>query len=484
MRILWKYLQPYRGWVFLALGLAALAQVLALYDPVIFGKVIDTYALNPENLSEKERTNGVIWLLLLAIGVALLARIASTFKDFVVRLVVQKFGMQIFNDGLRQTLRLPYDGFEDQSSGETLSKLQKVRTDTERFINSFINILFSTLVGMGFLIWYAITKHWALIPVFLIGVLLLGGLTSLLSRKIKMIQRQVVRQTNIMSGSITESIRNIELVKSLGLTYSEIRRLRDKTQKIFDLEMMKNRKVRTLSFFQGTTLNLLKQSILFILLWLIFRNVLTTGELISMQFISTAIIGPLQDLGNIILQYREAEASLQVFNQLMMKEPEYRPEEPIDIQAIEELEFDRVSFRHRNATQKAVDDISFKVGLGQTIAFVGPSGSGKSTLVKLLVGLYSPVEGDIRIDGISVRQLRYNRVRRQLGFVTQETQMFSGTIRDNMLFVKPDATDEQIFDAMEKASCLNLVTNSPKGLDTVLGEGGKRVSGGEKQRLA
>ena len=484
MRILWKYLQPYRGWVFLALGLAALAQVLALYDPVIFGKVIDTYALNPENLSEKERTNGVIWLLLLAIGVALLARIASTFKDYVVRLVVQKFGMQIFNDGLRQTLRLPYDGFEDQSSGETLSKLQKVRTDTERFINSFINILFSTLVGMGFLIWYAITKHWALIPVFLIGVLLLGGLTSLLSRKIKMIQRQVVRQTNIMSGSITESIRNIELVKSLGLTYSEIRRLRDKTQKIFDLEMMKNRKVRTLSFFQGTTLNLLKQSILFILLWLIFRNVLTTGELISMQFISTAIIGPLQDLGNIILQYREAEASLQVFNQLMLKEPEYRPEEPIDIQAIEELEFDRVSFRHRNATQKAVDDISFRVGLGQTIAFVGPSGSGKSTLVKLLVGLYSPVEGDIRIDGISVRQLRYNRVRRQLGFVTQETQMFSGTIRDNMLFVKPNATDEQIFDAMEKASCLNLVTNSPKGLDTVLGEGGKRVSGGEKQRLA
>jgi ATP-binding cassette subfamily B protein len=484
MRILWKYLQPYRGWVFLALGLAALAQVLALYDPVIFGKVIDTYALNPENLSEKERTNGVIWLLLLAIGVALLARIASTFKDFVVRLVVQKFGMQIFNDGLRQTLRLPYEGFEDQSSGETLSKLQKVRTDTERFINSFINILFSTLVGMGFLIWYAITKHWALIPVFLIGVLLLGGLTSLLSRKIKMIQRQVVRQTNIMSGSITESIRNIELVKSLGLTYSEIRRLRDKTQKIFDLEMMKNRKVRTLSFLQGTTLNLLKQSILFILLWLIFRNVLTTGELISMQFISTAIIGPLQDLGNIILQYREAEASLQVFNQLMMKEPEYRPEEPIDIQAIEELEFDRVSFRHRNATQKAVDDISFKVGLGQTIAFVGPSGSGKSTLVKLLVGLYSPVEGDIRIDGISVRQLRYNRVRRQLGFVTQETQMFSGTIRDNMLFVKPDATDQQIYDAMQKASCLNLVTNSPKGLDTVLGEGGKRVSGGEKQRLA
>ncbi|KIC91095.1 ABC transporter ATP-binding protein [Flavihumibacter sp. ZG627] len=484
MKILWTYLKPYRGWVFLALGLAAIAQILSLYDPIIFGKVIDIYALNPTNLPEKERISGVTWLLVIAVGVALLARIASTFKDYVVRLVVQKFGMQIFNDGLRQTLRLPYQGFEDQSSGETLSKLQKVRNDTERFINSFINILFSSFVGIAFLIWYAITKHWALIPVFLIGVVLLGGLTSLLSRKIKTIQRAVVKQTNMMSGSITESLLNIELVKSLGLTYSEIRRLREKTQRIFDLEMEKTRKVRTLSFLQGTTLNLLKQSILFILLWLIFRNVLTTGELISMQFISTGIIGPLQDLGNIILQYREAEASLQVFNNLMMKEPEYRPEEPIDVDAMESLRFENVTFRHKNASQNAVENISFSIKLGETIAFVGPSGSGKSTLVKLLVGLYSPVEGDIRIDDISVRNIRYNRVTRQLGFVTQETQMFSGTIRDNMLFVKPDATDEQILAAMDKASCTNLITNTERGLSSVLGEGGKRVSGGEKQRLA
>lgn len=484
MKILWTYLRPYKGWVFLALLLAGIAQVLSLYDPIIFGQVIDRFATEPGNLSENEKLQGVLGLLTLAVGIALLARIALTFKDYVVRLVVQKFGMQIFNDGLRQTLRLPYQGFEDQSSGETLSRLQKVRNDTERFIYSFINILFSSLVGICFLMWYAITKHWALIPVFLVGVVLLGGLTSLLSRRIKTIQRAVVRQTNALSGTITESLRNIELVKSLGLTYGEIRRLQGQTRKIFDLEMEKTRKIRTLSFLQGTTLNLLKQSILFILLWLIFRNVLTTGELISMQFISTGIIGPLQDLGNIILQYREAEASLLVFNQLMLKEPEYRPEEPIEIKAMERLAFKNVSFKHRNARQNAVENISFSVEMGETIAFVGPSGSGKSTLVKLLVGLYTPVEGEITIDGISVRLIRYNRVRRQLGFVTQETQMFSGTIRDNMLFVKPDATDEQIIAALEKAASTNLIMNSSKGLDTVLGEGGKRVSGGEKQRLA
>ncbi|ULQ55552.1 ABC transporter ATP-binding protein/permease [Flavihumibacter rivuli] len=484
MKILWQYLKPYRWLLLLALFFAATAQVLALYDPIIFGKVVDNYAINPKEIDEAERINGVIKLLLLAIGIAMLSRLAATLKDYVVRLIVQKFGMQIFNDGIRQTLRLPYQGFEDQSSGETVSKLQKVKNDTERFINSFINILFSSLVGIAFLVWYAVTKHWALIPVFLLGVVLLGGLTSLLSKKIKTLQRSVVRQNNILGGSITESLRNIELVKSLGLTYPEIRRLREFTQKIYDLELEKTKKVRTLSFLQGTILNLLKQSILFILLWLIFRNILSPGELISMQFISTGIIGPLQDLGNIILQYREAEASLQVFNELMLKEPEFRPEEPIEIAEIEKLEFQKVSFRHKGARANAVEDISFCTEIGETIAFVGPSGSGKSTLVKLLVGLYTPSEGDILIDTISVRNIRYNRVRRQMGFVTQETQMFSGTIRDNMLFVKDDATDEEIMQALEHASCIDLVRNSPKGLDSVLGEGGKKVSGGERQRLA
>src|SRR5690606_17697550 len=203
-------------------------------------------------------------------------------------------------------------------------------------------------------------------------------------------------------------LRNIELVKSLGLTYPEIRRLRLHTQEIYNLEMAKVRKVRMLSFFQGGILILLKQSILFMLLWLIFKDVLTTGELISMQFISTGIIGPLQDLGGIILSFREAETSLQLFEELMKKEPEFTPEEPIDIGPIEQFEFREVSFTHNNSTVKALDGISFKARLGDTIAFVGPSGSGKSTLVKLLVGLYRPSEGDILYDNTSIRELRYN----------------------------------------------------------------------------
>lgn len=484
MDLFWKYLKPYSWWIALVLLLAGIAQILSLYDPIIFGKIIDDYALNPNGHDNEARVNGVVKLLIIAVAIALAARLFMSFKDYVLRMIVQKFGMQIFNDGLRQTLRLPYQEFEDQSSGEILSILQKVRMDTEKFISAFINILFSSAVGIGFLMWYAVTKHWALIPIFLIGVVVLGGLTSILSRSIKTLQRSLIRQNRQMSGTITESLRNIELVKSLGLTYPEIRRLKVHTQEIYDLEMAKVKKMRTLTFIQGSILVLLRQSILFILLWLIFRNVLSTGELISMQFISSGIIGPLQDLGSIILSYREAETALSLFNDLMQKKPEYSPGDPVDVGPIGQLHFNNVVFRHKNAAHNAIQNITFKAELGDTIAFVGPSGSGKSTLVKLLVGLYRPVEGDILYDDISIKDLRYNRIRRQLGFVTQDTQLFFGTIRENLLFVKPDATEEELLEAMKKASAMGIIDNAEKGLDTILGEGGKKLSGGEKQRLS
>ena len=484
MKIIWKYIKPFKGLLGLAMLLAAIAQVLELIDPIIFGKIIDLYAVNTEGRTEHELITGAIRLLALAVGIALLSRLARAFNDYVTRLVVQKFGLSVFDEGLKQTLRLPYHEFEEMSSGHVLSVLQKVRHGNERFITSFISTLFTTLVGVAFLVWYAVTKSWLLIPVFLIGVVLLGGLTGLLSRKIRTIQRSVVKETNKMSGSITESLRNIELVKSMGLTWPEIRRLKNFTKKIFDLEISKVKRIRTLTFLQSSILLVLRESILFILLWLIFRKMLTPGELITMQFISTRILYPLQDLGSIILAYREAEASLHIFNDLMAKEPEYRPEEPVQIGDIESLRFDSVTFRYKKAETDAIEDLSFSAARGDSIAFVGPSGCGKSTLVKLLVGLYTPTHGTIYYDDIPARDIRYNQMRRQLGFVTQDTQLFSGTIRENLQFVKPDATDEEIYDALERASAIKLVESSPAGLDTLLGEGGKMVSGGEKQRLA
>jgi ATP-binding cassette subfamily B protein len=483
-RLLWKYLRPQARLGALALLLAAASQVLALVDPIIFGWLVDDYATQRNSKPDDELVRGALGLLALAVAVAIASRACKAVQEYLTRLLVQRLGTQVFNDGLRQTLRLRYDEFEDGSSGETLSLLLRVRRDTERFINAFINVLYASVVGLAFLLWYAVTKSWLLVPVFLIGLLVLGGLSGLLSRQIRSQQRALNRETTRNAGFITESLRNVALIRSLGLTFREIRRLQEQTARIFELEMAKVRRIRWLTFLQGSTLSLLKLSVLFTLLWLIFRNVLTTGELIAMQFISVAILAPLQELGTIILAWREASSSLAQFAQLMDKPVDRRPPDALHVGPIESLRFEAVVFRHRAARENALDGVSFGARLGETLAFVGPSGSGKSTLVKLLLGLYRPAQGEVYFNEVGTRQLRYNEARRQVGYVTQETTLFAGTVRENLLFVRPDASDAQILQALDQAQCTALLARLPQGLDTPLGESGARLSGGERQRLS
>jgi ATP-binding cassette subfamily B protein len=478
--------------VALALLLATINQVFSLFDPMLIGKLIDRFANHPYHFdaaktqprSKDEYILGVLGILGLLVGTAMVSRIAKAFQDYVVNVIIQKFGAKIFTDGLRHSMRLPYQDFEDQRSGETLSILTKVRADTEKLIGYVINVLFGILVSFVFVSIYATSKHWSIMPVYLGGVLVLGVVTNLLSRKIKNIQKHIVKETTSLAGTTTESLRNIELVKSLGLTEQEVKRLNNNTYKILGLELRKVKSIRTLSFIQGTVVNTLRQVITFTLMWLIYRNVLTPGELIALQFYSFFIFGPLQEIGNIIVSYREAEASINNFHSLMEKKVEVKPANPKIVGGIGELEFSNVSFKHLTAQYKALDDISFDVKKGETIAFVGPSGSGKSTLVKLLVGLYRPQQGTIEYNGISSDEINFDELREQIGFVTQDTQLFAGTIRENLTFVAPEATDDDLVDVMKKASCTYLLSRAEKGLGTMIGEGGLKLSGGEKQRLS
>jgi ATP-binding cassette subfamily B protein len=482
-----------------------------MLDPYLFGKMLDKFGvhpmeyghysvqkvLKPDGHYETAKTfipegtrsqNDFVWGLMsylgLLIGVAMVSRIAKAFQDYFGNVIVQRFGATIFTNGLKHSMALPFSEFEDQRSGETLSILTKVRTDTEKFIISFINVLFGIIVGVVFVCIYSFRLHWSIMPLYVVGMVLLSLLTSLLSRKIKRIQKKIVADTNALAGSTTESLRNIELVKSLGLTEQEVTRLNKNTFKILDLELRKVKSIRSLSFVQGTFVNFLRQCIMFVLFWLVFKGKLTPGEVLTMVFYSFFIFGPLQELGNIILSYREAEASLTNFDNLMKKTPELPPANPLSLGDIRELSFRDVVFRHKTAQHNAIDHISFDVKRGQTIAFVGPSGSGKSTLMKLLVGLYRPLDGRILYNGLDETSIDFEDLRRQIGFVTQDTQLFAGTIKENLLFVYPTASDADVLAALEKAACMPLLSRAEKGVDTMIGEGGLKLSGGEKQRLS
>jgi ATP-binding cassette subfamily B protein len=484
MKLLYGYLRNYWGLVALALVLATINQVFSLLDPLIFRYVIDNYATRFSEYTTQEFFRGVTLLLAAAVGVAFVSRVAKNFQDYYINLITQRLGAQLYSDGISHSLELPYSVFEDQRSGETLGKLQKVRADVEKLISASINVLFTSLVGIIFVMVYAFTVHWLIAPVYLLTVPVLGIISSVLSKRIKTIQKQIVGETTALAGSTTESLRNIELVKSLGLGQQEIARLNSTTGKILKLELKKVKYLRSLSFIQGTAVNFLRTSILFLMLYLIFRRDITVGQFFSLWIYSFFIFGPLQELGNIINIYRETEASLNIFEGILKMPKEPRPLNPLPLDDVRTLEFDRVTFQHQSAGAPAISDISFNVRRGETIAFVGPSGAGKTTLVKLLVGLYSPASGRILYNGISSEKIDLDVLRERIGFVTQDTQLFSGTIRENLLFVNPGATDAQCVDVLNRAACDSLLARASKGLDTVIGEGGVKVSGGEKQRLS
>ena len=503
MKILLHYLKPHKWLVGFTLLMAAINIGFSLIDPILLGKLVNLagdYKANASSFPENSffwsyehtfRNNkpylqlGVFYILLFSISVAMVSRIAKAFQDYFLNLIIQKFGAKVFTDGLQQAMKLPYQEFEDQRSGETLSILTKVRTDVEKFMINFINILFGIIIGIVFVFVYAaLFINWRIPVAYLIGIGVLTFITNKLSKKIKQIQKNIVSETTALAGSTTESLRNIELVKSLGLTSQEVNRLNKNTYKILGLELKKVKRVRSISFVQGTMVNTLRQVILFILMWLIFRNEMDAGQLVTMQIFSFFVFGPLQEIGNILLSYREAEASLNNFDKLMKKAPEQEPADPKKLGIVENLSFNNVGFKHQSATHKAIDGISFDVALGETIAFVGPSGSGKSTLMKLLVGLYRPQEGKILYNHLDETEIHFDDLRNQIGFVTQDTNLFSGTIKENLMFVNPAATEADLHDALQKAACTNLVEKAEKGLDTMIGEGGLKLSGGEKQRIS
>ncbi len=486
MKLLYSYLRNYWPLLILAMFLATINQVFSLLDPYIFRQIIDGY-LHPDKIKLYDETaffKGVGYLILLAMGAAMVSRIAKNFQDYFVNVIVQKLGAQIYTDGIKHSLELPYQVFEDQRSGETLGKLQKVRTDVEKLISAFVNILFTSIVGIIFVVIYAINVYWVIAPIFFATIPLLGILSSVLSKKIKKIQKQIVSETTALAGSTTESLRNIELVKSLGLAGQEIKRLNNTTEKILALELRKVKYIRSLSFIQGTIVNLLRNLILILMVYLVYSQKISVGEMFSLFIYSFFIFGPLQELGNIINIYREAEVSLDNFSAIINTPIEVKPSNPIPLPKIENLEFRDVFFKHLSASHPALSGVNFKVNIGETIAFVGPSGAGKTTLIKLLVGLYRPNSGQIFYNSVDFNAIDLDKLREKIGFVTQDTQLFAGTIRENMLFVQPNATDAQCLEMLQKAACQSLLERADKGLDTVIGEGGVKVSGGEKQRLS
>lgn len=486
MKLLYSYIIKHKVLLFFALIMAALNICFSLSDSVITGKLMQDCGVGFSKYKGNEFgfIKSVAFWLGLSLGAAMISRIAKNFQDYFTNIVILRTGAEMYTDGIKKSLDLPFEDFEDQRSGETLSKLQKTRTDSEKLITLSISLVFQTIVGFIFVFIYISRIDYRISFIFLITAPIIAVISSFLGKKIKVVSQRIVKQTNSLAGSTTESLRNIELVKSLGLTQQEEERLNSNTHKILQLELQKIRFIRSLSFIQGTTVHFMRTCVVFTLYYFLFGQKLQVGDLLTMVFFTFFIFNPLQELSTFIIVKNETKISMDNFEELLRATSEFRPEQPKPIGVIESLHFTDVSFKHKTAGHHAVENINFHIKKGETVAFVGPSGAGKTTLVKLLVGLYPPAKGTVKYNSIDSTEIDLLDLRKQLGFVTQDAQLFSGTIRENLLFVKPDATDADLTDALLRASCENLIRRAEDGLNSTIGEGGMKISGGEKQRLS
>lgn len=486
MKLLYSYLKKHKMLLFIALLMAAINICFSLSDSIITGKLMQDCGVGIAKYKGNEMgfIKSVAFWLGLSLGAAMISRITKNFQDYFTNIVIQQTGAEMYTDGIKKSLDLPYEEFEDQRSGETLSKLTKVRIDSEKLITLSISLIFQTVIGFVFVIVYVSQIDYRISIIFLITAPIIAIISSYLGKKIKIVSRKIVTQTNALAGSTTESLRNIELVKSLGLTYQEEKRLNLNTLKILQLELQKIRFIRSLSFIQGTTVHFLRTCVVFTLYYFLFGEKIIVGDLLTMVFFTFFIFGPLQELGSFIIALNETKVSMENFKELLNAPKEFRPKNAKNIGAITSLHFSNVSFKHKSAKHYAVENINFDIKQGETVAFVGPSGAGKTTLVKLLVGLYPPAKGNVKYNEIDSKEIDLLDLRKQLGFVTQDAQLFSGTIRENLLFVKPSATDKELLEVLHKASCDKLLERAEDGLNSTIGEGGIKVSGGEKQRLS
>ena len=484
MKILLSYLKKYKWTVLLALLMTALNQGFSLVDPFITGKIVDNYIIQRDHFARYDYLIGIVNLLLLGFGAALISRIANNFQDYFTITVSQRIGAEMYADGMKHSLAMPYYEFADTRSGEKLGVLQRVRSDAENFMKASINVTFMAFFGIIFVAAYSFLISYKVTIVFVLAVPIITYLSWVLSKKIKVIHRAIILKTSVLAGRTSESLRNIELVKSHGLANEEIERLNTTTHKILNLEIVKTKILRYLSFIQGSTVNVVRSVMVMVLLMLIFDKEISPGQYFSFLLYAYFLFGPLQEFGHMALTWREAQVSLRNFKRIMSIPIEETPDVPTKLNKIVHVEFKDVHFKYKNANRKALNGVSFHAEKGQTVAFVGPSGSGKSTLIKMLVGLYKPLSGEIFYNKTSAKEIHLDELRRKIGFVTQETQLFSGNIRDNLRFVKPNATDEECLEALNNAACQSLLARAEDGLDTLIGEGGVKVSGGEKQRIS
>lgn len=483
MTFIFKYLKNYKKLLALSLILAIINQVFSMLDPQVLQRLIDNYLTKSSTYTSAEYIKWILMWIAGFIWVAMISRIAKNFQDYFTNVMTQSIGMSTYQEVIEHTFALPYADLEDQQSGNLLNKIQKAKDSVQTYIYNLISIAFISFVAIILVIWYSFWVDWriGLVYVSLIPIMLWTSTT--ISKKIKSAQETITKESAKVSWSITESIRNMSLIKMLWLVWQEMHRLSDVNDKVLWLELSKVKQVRSIEFIQWTLINAMRVFLIWFLAYLVYVNSISVGQLMTLYFYSFFIFGMLGQFGQVIKSYQEASANDELLQEIKNKIVEPDTSNGVFIDKVKNIKADNISFSYSKDSE-LLSNINFEINKWQSIAFVWLSWSGKSTVLKLLAGLYKTQSGNIYINSQDISNINLDSYKKQLWIVSQDAQLFSGSIADNLRFVNPTANDEDLRHVLDQAALTEFITELPDGINAYIWEGGLKLSWWQKQRLA
>ncbi|WP_267163674.1 ABC transporter ATP-binding protein [Halovenus salina] len=502
-RLFREYGSDYRFPVSVGIFASIFARLLDLVPPILLG-----FALDAIIRKDKEFTS--IWFvpdsvipgtqegqLLLTVGLIGGAFFLGASFHWVRNWGFNSFAQNIQHDIRTNTYdkmqRLNMDFFADKQTGEMMSILSNDVNRLERFLNDGMNSMFRLsvmVVGIAAILFY---YNFQLALIALLPVPLIAGFTYMFIKIIQPKYAEVRSTVGKVNSRLENNLGGIKVIKSSNTEEYESDRVDDVSQNYFDAnwDAIETR----IKFFPGLRILAgLGFVVTFLVggLWVVeggaplfFSGTLSAGEFVTFILLTQRFIWPMAQFGQIINMYQRARASsARIFG--LMDEP-YRVSEMEDAPDLEvdegRVEYDEVTFGYDDE-ETIVEDIDFEVEPGETLALVGPTGAGKSTVLKLLLRLYDVDEGAVRIDGTDVRGVTIQSLRQSMGYVSQDTFLFYGTIEENLTYGSFDATREEVIEAAKMAEAHEFIKNLPDGYDTEVGERGVKLSGGQRQRIS
>ena len=469
------YLKPHLKQALLASILMILLSLLALPTPYLMKYIIDDVLI-----AKNIKLLNLIILLLIAIQI--LRLIFSFLTNYLFSVFNQEVIVKIKKDLFHRLLRLPLSFFDKTQTGYLLSRIGEVEGLSFFFSNTFVRILIGLfefifcLTVLFYLNWKLTFISISILPLFYFA-------TKYYSKNIRRLSKEVMEKFAVLSHKVQDSLQGVEVIKTFTSEERETERIHYYLDELKQTSIKRNI-VFTLSSELLTLIGALGG---FIVLWWsgigIIRGTFTIGTYIAFSAYLAKLFGPTQMMATIGLRFQPALTALERVRELM----EYEAEEDkgIKINKIKgEIEFKDVYFTYDSEREEVLKGINLKILPKEKILITGPNGSGKTTLIKLLLGLYRTKKGKILIDGKDINEISLSSLRERVSIVSQNTFLFNDTVRNNILYSRPDASEEELEQAGKLSGAYEFIKNLDKGFDTMIGERGVRLSGGERQKLS